>query len=174
VPASFSNYRADFAVLRRRLPHSPPMVIGIGTLSRPPRSAGNTGEDQPRLHERMLRLTLLAPDIVEAILDGRRPAELQLDDLLEGLPLGWKEQREAVVDCTLLRQSLEVRYSQAQAYAGRHQRIEGPSLGASWALGRAPRAPTAPEHRFGCKAVDRGITRESPVLVGCKPSSVIH
>jgi L-ascorbate metabolism protein UlaG (beta-lactamase superfamily) len=33
---------------------------------------------------RVLRLTLLAPDIVETILDGRQPAELQLDDLLEG------------------------------------------------------------------------------------------
>jgi hypothetical protein len=38
---------------------------------------------------RVLRLTLLAPEIVEAILDGRRPAELQLDDLLAGLPLEW-------------------------------------------------------------------------------------
>ena len=36
---------------------------------------------------RILRLTLLAPDIVEAILDGRQPAELQLDDLLEAFPL---------------------------------------------------------------------------------------
>jgi hypothetical protein len=33
---------------------------------------------------RILRLTPLAPDI-EAILDGRQPAELQLDDLLAGL-----------------------------------------------------------------------------------------
>ena len=31
---------------------------------------------------RVLRLTLLAPEIVEAILDGRQPAEMQLDDLL--------------------------------------------------------------------------------------------
>ena len=38
---------------------------------------------------RVLRLTLLAPDIVEAILDGRQPEELQLDDLLEGFPLEW-------------------------------------------------------------------------------------
>ena len=31
---------------------------------------------------RVLRLTLLAPEIVEAILDGRQPPEIQLDDLL--------------------------------------------------------------------------------------------
>ena len=36
---------------------------------------------------RVLRLTLLAPEIVEAILDGRQPAELQLDDLTDGYPL---------------------------------------------------------------------------------------
>ena len=41
---------------------------------------------------RVLRLTLLAPEIVEAILDGRQPAELQLDDLLEGFPLEWDGQ----------------------------------------------------------------------------------
>jgi hypothetical protein len=41
---------------------------------------------------RVLRLTLLAPEIVEAILDGRQPAELQLDDLLKGFPLGWDAQ----------------------------------------------------------------------------------
>lgn len=38
---------------------------------------------------RVLRLTLLAPEIVEAILDGRQPAGLRLDDLLEGFPLEW-------------------------------------------------------------------------------------
>lgn len=42
---------------------------------------------------RVLRLTLLAPEIVEAILDGRQPAELRLDDLLEGVPLQWKGQQ---------------------------------------------------------------------------------
>jgi hypothetical protein len=42
---------------------------------------------------RVLRLTLLAPEIVEAILDGRQPAELQLDDLLRGFPVEWDAQR---------------------------------------------------------------------------------
>ena len=41
---------------------------------------------------RVLRLTLLSPEIVEAILDGRQSAEMQLDDLLKGFPLGWEEQ----------------------------------------------------------------------------------
>ena len=37
---------------------------------------------------RVLRLTLLAPDIVEAILDGRQPEGMRLEELLEGLR-GW-------------------------------------------------------------------------------------
>jgi hypothetical protein len=41
----------------------------------------------------VLRLTLLAPEIVEPILDGRQPPELQLDDLLAGLPLEWDGER---------------------------------------------------------------------------------
>jgi hypothetical protein len=42
---------------------------------------------------RMLRLTLLAPDIIEAILTGRQPSTLQLDDLLKPLPAEWGRQR---------------------------------------------------------------------------------
>jgi len=42
---------------------------------------------------RVLRLTLLAPDIVEAILDGRQPRELQLEDLLRAFPVEWQKQR---------------------------------------------------------------------------------
>jgi len=40
----------------------------------------------------VLRLTLLAPETVEAILDGRQSAEVQLDDLLLGFPLEWAGQ----------------------------------------------------------------------------------
>ena len=37
----------------------------------------------------VLRLTLFVREIVEAILDGQQPAELQLDEVLTGFPLEW-------------------------------------------------------------------------------------
>jgi hypothetical protein len=40
-------------------------------------------ERAPRLSELGPRLTLLAPDSVEAILDGRQPEGMRLEDLLE-------------------------------------------------------------------------------------------
>lgn len=43
---------------------------------------------------RVLRLTLLAPDIVEAIVNGRQPTGLQLDRLARRFPVGWQEQRQ--------------------------------------------------------------------------------
>ena len=43
---------------------------------------------------RVLRLTLLAPNIVEEILNGRRPAELTLPALMRAFPLMWREQQE--------------------------------------------------------------------------------
>jgi hypothetical protein len=46
---------------------------------------------------RILRLTLLAPEIVEAILDGRQRAALQLDHMLEGFPFDWKEQKDSLL-----------------------------------------------------------------------------
>ena len=42
---------------------------------------------------RVLPLTCLAPDIVEAILDGRQPKGLRLAEMLGNSPLAWKEQR---------------------------------------------------------------------------------
>ena len=45
---------------------------------------------------RLLRLTLLAPDIQEAILDGHHPKGLQLNDLAL-LPHDWGEQRERLI-----------------------------------------------------------------------------
>ena len=39
---------------------------------------------------RALRLTLLAPDMVEMILDGRQPEEMTLPRLLAGVEVGWR------------------------------------------------------------------------------------
>jgi hypothetical protein len=45
---------------------------------------------------RVLRLTLLAPDIVEAILHGRQPSEVTLAVLMRRFPVGWQGQRDAL------------------------------------------------------------------------------
>jgi hypothetical protein len=47
----------------------------------------------PTYVSRILRLTLLAPEIVEATLDGGQPAAMQLDDLLKGFSPDWEGQR---------------------------------------------------------------------------------
>ncbi|MDO8608143.1 MAG: hypothetical protein Q7R40_16530 [Phaeospirillum sp.] len=48
----------------------------------------------PSYLTRIYRLTLLAPDIIEAILDGRQPRTLQLADLMDDMPVEWHRQRE--------------------------------------------------------------------------------
>jgi site-specific DNA recombinase len=49
----------------------------------------------PSYFTRLVRLSYLAPDITEAILDGHQPLDLTADKLLahSRLPLGWHEQR---------------------------------------------------------------------------------
>ena len=47
----------------------------------------------PSYVSRVLRLTLLAPEIVEAILDGRQAAEMTLAALMEPFAVGWESQR---------------------------------------------------------------------------------
>ena len=49
---------------------------------------------------RVLQLTLLAPDIVEAILDERHAAELGLPKLMRLIPVDWPGQRAAFADAT--------------------------------------------------------------------------
>jgi hypothetical protein len=45
----------------------------------------------------VVRLSLLAPDIVEAILDGRQPNGLGLPGLLKPFPLEWDKQRTTLL-----------------------------------------------------------------------------
>ena len=42
---------------------------------------------------RIMRLTLLAPDIVEAVLDGRQAPELTMARLMKPFPVEWENQR---------------------------------------------------------------------------------
>lgn len=49
---------------------------------------------------RLLRLTLLAPDIVEAILNGRQPDGMTLPGLMKGFSVEWSMQHEwAAQEC---------------------------------------------------------------------------
>ncbi len=41
---------------------------------------------------RILRLTLLAPEIIEVILDGRHPTDLTMAALMKPFPVEWEEQ----------------------------------------------------------------------------------
>jgi hypothetical protein len=52
----------------------------------------------PSYMTRVLRLTLLAPDIVEAILDGKQGPEVTLARLLEPFPLEWSAQQEFQIE----------------------------------------------------------------------------
>ena len=44
---------------------------------------------------RVLRLSLLAPDLIEAVLHGRQPPGVQLEQLLRGFAVEWPLQRRA-------------------------------------------------------------------------------
>lgn len=63
------------------------------------RSAGEIAEAEKVTRSfvsRLLRLTLLAPDIQEAILDGRQSKGMQLEELTRAMPSEWGEQCESV------------------------------------------------------------------------------
>ena len=40
---------------------------------------------------------LLVPDIVEAILEGRQPKAMQLEELVRGMPGEWEKQRKVLL-----------------------------------------------------------------------------
>jgi hypothetical protein len=57
--------------------------------------AAEIGEHWPELPVARIRLSYLAPDITQAILDGRQPRDLTPEKLLDHsrLPLAWRDQR---------------------------------------------------------------------------------
>lgn len=50
----------------------------------------------PPYMTRVLRLPLLAPDIVEAILDGKQGPEVTLARVLEPFPAEWTRQQDVI------------------------------------------------------------------------------
>lgn len=98
VPEGLPNYSTDTTEFQK------PMVIAlarahrwmelleIGKVKSMAELAKKFGVDASYL-SRILRLTLLAPDIVEMIFAGREPSGLSLEKLTKTLPVDWVEQR---------------------------------------------------------------------------------
>lgn len=61
----------------------------------------------PSYMTRVLRMTLLAPDIVKAILDGKQGPEVTLARVLEPFPVEWREQKTGKVTKTALQEGPE-------------------------------------------------------------------
>lgn len=84
----------------------------------------------------LLRLTLLAPDLVELILDGRTAESVALPALLEPVPLVWAHQREHLMSGKpIQRAKLEVA-CRAQDCAGASSTTA--SGASAWQSGRRP------------------------------------
>ena len=58
--------------------------------------AAYAGLDE-RYISRILPCAFLAPTFVEAILEGRQPADLSLEKLLQKLPRSWKQQLSSYI-----------------------------------------------------------------------------
>ena len=55
----------------------------------------------PSYMSRVLRLTLLAPEIVEAILDGQQTQQVTLTALMEPFPAEWERQKAMQAHCSI-------------------------------------------------------------------------
>jgi site-specific DNA recombinase len=88
----------------RRLNHALVLAIGRAKTWMHDLHSGIYGDTveiarRVKLHHahvrRLLRFGYLAPDIVEAIVEGRQPRSLTVKRLLKGIPCAWAEQRKA-------------------------------------------------------------------------------
>lgn len=51
----------------------------------------------PSYVSRVLRLTLLAPGLIDAVLNGQQPADVTLASLMKPFPVEWERQRDSIV-----------------------------------------------------------------------------
>jgi site-specific DNA recombinase len=79
-------------LLIRARRYNTPLVCGDGM---PFAALAKQEGVSPSYFTRLVRLSYLAPEITQAILDGRQPPELTADKLLahSRLPLAWRDQR---------------------------------------------------------------------------------
>ena len=108
---------------------------------------------------RILRLTLLAPEIVEAILDGRQPAELQLDDLLDGSR--WSGRDSANLCCSIVSVVSPIR-SRKMAQMSAFGLLSGQFRAASGRSGKSPFA-----HRGSASAFRSRWPEDGPSPCRC-------
>ena len=81
---------------------------------------------------RILRLALLAPDLVEAILGGWADQRVMLEKLERPLPVGWEEQRKALeLPCI------------ARCPAPTHLRVESGQIGVKSCMHQIPEISTS-------------------------------
>ena len=71
--------------------NSPRLLEGeIGSIAGLARAEGR----QRTYVGRLLPLAFLAPDITEAIVEGRQPPSMTIDRLRDPIPMDWNEQRK--------------------------------------------------------------------------------
>ncbi len=59
-----------------------------------PKDLAHKEKIEPTHMYRLMRLTLLAPDIIQAIMNGTQPRALTLQNVIRGFPVSWREQRD--------------------------------------------------------------------------------
>ncbi len=102
VPAAAGTSRADPAIVKALArAHRWQRMLDDGRYSSISELARAEGIERGYLG-RLQRLTLLAPDIVQGILDGQQPDGVTLPRLLDPVPLVWAHQREHLMCGTLI------------------------------------------------------------------------
>lgn len=94
-PAPKSRYIQDAMVIAISRAHRWKELLESGQYSTITELASDIGVDGSYVG-RILRLTLLAPDIVESILEGNEPDGLSLEKLVKGFPMEWEQQKASL------------------------------------------------------------------------------
>jgi hypothetical protein len=84
---------------------------------------------------RVLRLTLLTPDIVEAVLNGRQPAQVTLAGLTEPFPVEWDSQHVSLEKCSPFESDLSPSRTRLVAFSTLGSFVLHPEPTVAWQRG---------------------------------------